>query len=68
VEMAKNLIDRRALRVVGVPAPDKELPELFRYAQVLGVGRYCRAFTLNDLVRNLRVPERVERYRSGQYL
>lgn len=66
--MLKNLIDLWALSVIAVPTFDKELPETLRYAYFAGVDWDCGAFTLDDLVYNLRVPYIMERHQTTQHL
>jgi len=66
--MLKELVDLRTFSTFGIPTSGKELTESIRYAQVAGIGRYRWAFTLDDLVGNLRAPESMKRCHSSQYL
>ena len=66
--MLKNLIDLRSLATINVPTLGKELPEFVRYTQVSGIGRNFWAMALDDLLRNLRVPESMKWSQSSQHL
>lgn len=67
-EILKNLSDRWSFLALGMPTLGKELPEFARYTRALGVSRHHRAVTPYDPVRNLRIPEGLERNHASQHL
>ena len=67
-EVLKNLIDLWTFIAIRIQTSGKELPEFVGYARVAWVSRHWGAFTLNDLVQNLRISKSMKRLQPSQHL